>query len=460
MSVTNGPNLGKMISAADGDAFGTDFRKLLRMIDVLVEGAVISKTLTAPPGSPTNGDRYIVAGSPTGAWSGQAKSIAVWTTDNPASPSGVWEFYAPKAGWLVFNIADGALYNYDGSTWAAISGGGGGAVTSVAGRTGAVTLAESDIASLVSDLSTLTSGVAASAPLASPALTGNPTAPTQTAGNNSTRLATTAFVTAALVAATLAGDADVAISSPTNGQVLTYDSGSSKWKNAAAGGGGGGAPGPDLFQNWGYVVVDPSGAGNPKVLGDTVSVYGGGSIFTGYNLPTSTRGGTVEYSNSGGSNTTYGLFGSPNFRAGRHIRAMLNCCFPDTTNTRCFIGLSSSQSVNFFDSDDPSTGHGYRYAAFRFSSTASDAHIKAICGNSSAQTIVDTGVSIDTNSHRFAIFFDDANSQVLFYIDGALVATITTNIPTGNLGWIHGARNPSGSGSDLFFSSAYVAADF
>lgn len=33
------------------------------------------------------------------------------------------------------------------------------------------------------------------APIASPALTGNPTAPTQTPGNNSTRLATTAFVT-------------------------------------------------------------------------------------------------------------------------------------------------------------------------------------------------------------------------------------------------------------------------
>ena len=36
------------------------------------------------------------------------------------------------------------------------------------------------------------------APLASPAFTGNPTAPTQSAGNNSTRLATTAFVTTAI----------------------------------------------------------------------------------------------------------------------------------------------------------------------------------------------------------------------------------------------------------------------
>ena len=36
--------------------------------------------------------------------------------------------------------------------------------------------------------------LSAKAPLASPALTGNPTAPTQSAGNNSTRIATTAFV--------------------------------------------------------------------------------------------------------------------------------------------------------------------------------------------------------------------------------------------------------------------------
>lgn len=47
--------------------------------------------------------------------------------------------------------------------------------------------AQSTVTDLVTDL-------AAKAPLASPALTGNPTAPTQTAGNNSTRLATTAYV--------------------------------------------------------------------------------------------------------------------------------------------------------------------------------------------------------------------------------------------------------------------------
>ncbi|HEY1833865.1 MAG TPA: hypothetical protein VGG08_05465 [Solirubrobacteraceae bacterium] len=48
--------------------------------------------------------------------------------------------------------------------------------------------------------SAATSALAAKAPLASPALTGSPTAPTQTAGDNSTKLATTAFVAKAIEA--------------------------------------------------------------------------------------------------------------------------------------------------------------------------------------------------------------------------------------------------------------------
>lgn len=126
MSVSNGPNLGRMINALTGDTFDVDFRSFLRMIDVLLQDAVISKTLTAPPGSPANGDRYIVGASATGAWSGHDKSIAVWTTDNPATPGGLWEFYAPKPGWMVVNIADSTIYTYVSSAWTAVVGGGGG----------------------------------------------------------------------------------------------------------------------------------------------------------------------------------------------------------------------------------------------------------------------------------------------------------------------------------------------
>jgi hypothetical protein len=49
----------------------------------------------------------------------------VWTTDDPGFPSGFWQYYAPNAGWIAFNVADSTLYYYSGSAWAAIAGGGG-----------------------------------------------------------------------------------------------------------------------------------------------------------------------------------------------------------------------------------------------------------------------------------------------------------------------------------------------
>lgn len=66
-------------------------------------------------------------------------------------------------------------------------------VTSVATKTGAVTLAHTDISDWAATL-------AAYAPLASPTFTGTPAAPTASVGTNTTQLASTAFVVAALAA--------------------------------------------------------------------------------------------------------------------------------------------------------------------------------------------------------------------------------------------------------------------
>ena len=65
--------------------------------------------------------------------------------------------------------------------------GGGSAVTSAFGRTGAVVAASGDYA---------VAQVTGAAPLGSPALTGTPTAPTAAASDNSTKIATTAYVQA------------------------------------------------------------------------------------------------------------------------------------------------------------------------------------------------------------------------------------------------------------------------
>ena len=50
----------------------------LRLLDGLVQLAVLDRHLTAPPASPADGDRYIVASGATGAWSGWDLNVAYW----------------------------------------------------------------------------------------------------------------------------------------------------------------------------------------------------------------------------------------------------------------------------------------------------------------------------------------------------------------------------------------------
>jgi len=67
----------------------------------------------------------------------------------------------------------------------------------------------------------------------SAALTGTPTAPTANAGTDTTQIATTAFVNAAVALEnTLAEMDDVVISSLANGELLQYNSGLARWINA------------------------------------------------------------------------------------------------------------------------------------------------------------------------------------------------------------------------------------
>ena len=75
------------------------------------------------------------------------------------------------------------------------------------------------------------------APLASPALTGNPTAPTQSAGDNSTKLATTAYVDNSTASRDQLGEmTDVTLASLADANYFIYDNAASVWKNKAVSG--------------------------------------------------------------------------------------------------------------------------------------------------------------------------------------------------------------------------------
>ena len=76
----------------------------LRIIDALVQGRVLDIDLTAPPGSPANGDAYIPASPATGDWAGHEDDIAYYNAG--------WQFVTPKAGWRVFVDDEGVFYAY------------------------------------------------------------------------------------------------------------------------------------------------------------------------------------------------------------------------------------------------------------------------------------------------------------------------------------------------------------
>ena len=82
----------------------------LSLIDGLLQLSVISRSLNTPPGVLVDGDRYLVAVSPTGDWAGQAGQVAL-------RMEGAWRFLNPRKGWRLWVEAENLLLVFDGTTW-------------------------------------------------------------------------------------------------------------------------------------------------------------------------------------------------------------------------------------------------------------------------------------------------------------------------------------------------------
>jgi hypothetical protein len=95
--------------------------------------------------------------------------------------------------------------------------------------------------------STVTNSLATKAPLDSPSLTGSPTAPTPSALDNSTKIATTAFVQSLAGAQEIGDLSDVDIGTLQDGQVLAYSTSAQKFINQNQSGGGTGTGGTVNF---------------------------------------------------------------------------------------------------------------------------------------------------------------------------------------------------------------------
>ena len=130
------PNI-NLTELANGQANYLSANDSFARIDALLQTPVISRTLTAAPGSPANGALYIMGS----AWAGIAGSatgrLALWRT------GAGWIVITPKEGWRFEVAADEVIYRYDGAAWQSTDATGftGGTLASALNEAPAVTLA-------------------------------------------------------------------------------------------------------------------------------------------------------------------------------------------------------------------------------------------------------------------------------------------------------------------------------
>jgi hypothetical protein len=125
--------------------------------------------------------------------------------------------------------------------------------------------------------------------------------------------------------------------------------------------------------------------------------------------------------------TTQGWNGDLNYRVGKNISFYANLYLARITNVRAWIGVTDQTQITMAASDNPAGN----YAAFRFSTIAGDSTIQCITKDGTTQTIVDSLVAPVANTGlNLSTVFNDSVPNVVFYINGVVVATITSHLPT------------------------------
>jgi hypothetical protein len=109
--MTDTPNLGLPFIEGSQAQKHVTHNEGLRILDAAIQVAVADLTRTAPPSSPADGERHVVAASgATGAWAGHGNAIATWQ-------DGAWAFLVPRTGWCIWSVADNVVFVFDGTHW-------------------------------------------------------------------------------------------------------------------------------------------------------------------------------------------------------------------------------------------------------------------------------------------------------------------------------------------------------
>lgn len=95
------------------DGWDDEMSLNLLKLSVLVQATALDK-VSAEPGSPTDGDVYILD-----------ETHATHPNEVAIRDDGAWVYVEPFEGWLIFNQAEGYYEKFGGATWAELETGGG-----------------------------------------------------------------------------------------------------------------------------------------------------------------------------------------------------------------------------------------------------------------------------------------------------------------------------------------------
>lgn len=111
--------------------------------------------------------------------------------------------------------------------------------------------------------------------------------------------------------------------------------------------------------------------------------------------------------------------------AARHrFRAALSAVSDGTDTYTMWIGFADTPTVS---------GECVDGVFFRYTHSVNSGKIQAVCRAASTETTADTGITpVADTFNIFEISANQAGNSVSFSINGSVVATITTNIPTGS----------------------------
>lgn len=163
-------------------------------------------------------------------------------------------------------------------------------------------------------------------------------------------------------------------------------------------------------------------------FGDSPTVNGAGaSVVNG----TSTEPIYLQVDSATSASSVASVVGHLHNDVGQNIDAEFYCKMSTTNITRFVVGMTVTQGSTMASSSNPAGD----YAIFQFDSAAGDTTYKCVTKDGTTQSSrTDSTVAANANARRFRIVVT-AGTNVKFYIDDALVATLTGNLPRSGQKW-------------------------